>query len=80
MGNGISSSRIPYAGYPANATGATPVTRDIASYCFDAQRPYIAKTYEYLTTEEKPSYTWPIIGAAVSFLSLIGVAALKLRK
>ncbi len=80
MVNGISSPHIPYNGYPGNAIGETQVTKDIASTCFDAQRPYIAKTYEFLTTEEKPSYTLPVIGAVVSFLSLIGVAALKLRK
>lgn len=80
MVNGITSPHIPYAGYPANAVGATQVTKDIASSCFDTQRPYIAKTYNYLMTEDKPSYTWPVIGAVVSALSLIGVAAIKLRK
>ena len=47
------SSRIPYAGYPHNATGATPVTKDIASYCFDTQRPYIQRTTEFVTSQDK---------------------------
>ncbi len=80
MMNNISSSYIPYQGYPANATGATQVTKDIASYCYDTQRPNISKTYGYLISEEKPNYTLPVIGALVSFMSLIGVAALKFRK
>ncbi len=79
MVNGISSF-VPYQGYPANATGATPVTKDIASYCYDTQRPNISKTYTYLTTEDKPNYTWPVIGAVVSALSLLTVAGLKLKK
>lgn len=76
MVNGIPSN-IPYNGYPANATGATPVTKDIGSYCYDTQRPYIAKNYSYLTTEDKPSYTWPIVGTVVSFLSLLALRAIK---
>ena len=44
MVNGISPN-IPYSGYPANATGATPVTRDIASYCYDTQKNNISKDY-----------------------------------
>lgn len=79
MVNGLPSN-VPYAGYPGNAIGATPVTKDIASYCYDTQRPNIAKTYDYLTTQEKPSYTWPIIGAVVSALSLLTVAAMKFKK
>lgn len=79
MVNGISSN-IPYAGYPANAAGATRVTKDIASYCYDTQRPYIAETYGYLTSKDKTSYTWPVIGAVVSAVSLLTVAAMKLRK
>ena len=76
MTNSI-SSRVPYAGYPYNATGATPVTKDIASYCYDTQRPYIQKTTNFLTTEDKTSYKWPLIGAIVSALSLIAVTAIK---
>ncbi len=79
MVNGISSN-IPYVGYPANATGATPVTKDIASYCYDTQRPNISETYGYLTSDNKQNYTWPVIGAVVSALSLITVAAMKFRK
>jgi len=78
MTNSI-SSRIPYAGYPYNATGATPVTKDIASYCFDTQRPYIQKTTDYLTSENNQSYKWPIIGTIVSAISLLAVAAIKRR-
>lgn len=73
------NSFVPYQNYPYNATGATPVTKDIASYCYDTQRPDIAKTYGYLTSDQKPSYTWPVIGAVVSAISLLTVAALKLR-
>ncbi len=73
MVNGISSSYVPYAGFPANATGATPVTKDIASYCYDTQRPSISKTYGYLTTEEKENYTWPVVGTIVSALALMAV-------
>ena len=43
------NSFVPYQNYPYNATGATPVTKDIASYCYDTQRPDISKTYGYLT-------------------------------
>lgn len=77
MVNGMSPSNIPYQGFPYNAVGATPVTKDIASYSYDTQRPNIAKTYGYLTTEDKPKYTWPVIGLVVSTLSL---AALKYIK
>ncbi len=79
MVNGLNSSRVPYQGYPNNATGATQVTKDIASYCYDTQKTNISKTYGYLTSDDKPSYTWPVIGAIVSFASLITVAALKRR-
>lgn len=75
MVNGVSSS-IPYQGYPHNCTGATPVTKDIASYCYDTQRPSIADTFAHLTTKDKPSYTLPIIGCVASFLSILGVKAL----
>lgn len=77
MVNGISSSYVPYSGYPNNATGATPVTKDIASYCYDTQRPSIAKTYDYLTSDNKQNLTWPIVGVVTSFLSLLAVSALK---
>ncbi len=73
MVNGISSSQVPYQGYPANAVGATRVTKDIASYCYDTQRTNIGKTYAYLTTEEKHNYTWPVVGLVTSFLSLLAV-------
>lgn len=76
----IIQSNVPYPNYPYNAVGATPTTKDIASTCYDAQRPYVAKTYEYLTTEHKPSYTWPVIGTIVSTISLLTVAAMKFRK
>ncbi len=76
MVNGISPN-IPYSGYPANATGATPVTRDIASYCYDTQKNNISKTYGYLTTESKPNYTWPIVGGIVSLLSIFAVTRLR---
>lgn len=76
MANGI-SSRIPYQGYPHNAVGATPMTKDIASYCYDTQRNSIEDTYVSLASKDKPSYTWPIIGAVVSFASLLTVAAIK---
>ena len=74
--NGVSSF-TPYAGYPYNATGATPVTKDIGSHCFDTQRPNIEKTNAYLMSDNKQNYTWPIIGTAVSALSLLTVIALK---
>ena len=77
MVNGINSSYVPYSGYPANATGATQVTKDIASYCYDTQRPKIAETYGYLTSNEKPDYTWPVIGTVVSALSLIAVRFIR---
>lgn len=77
MVNRISSSYVPYNGYPNNATGATPVTKDIASYCYDTQRPSINKTYGYLTTEQNENLTWPIVGVVTSFLSLLAVGALK---
>lgn len=77
MVNGISSSYVPYSGYPYNATGATQVTKDIASYCYDTQRPSIAKTYDYLTSENKQNLTWPIVGVVTSFLSLLAVSAIK---
>lgn len=79
MVNGLPSN-IPYAGYPANAVGATPVTKDIASYCYDTQRPNISKTYGYLTSQDKTSCTWPVIGAVVSALSLLAVTAMRFRK
>ena len=77
MVNGISSSYLPYNGYPANATGATQVTKDIASYCYDTQRPSISKTYGYLTSEHKPDYKWPVIGSIVAALSFVGVRLIK---
>lgn len=77
MVNGINSSQLPYAGYPANAVGATPVTRDIASYCYDTQRPHVAKTYGYLTGEHKESYTWPVIGLISSLVALGIVNTIK---
>ena len=77
MVNGINSSYVPYSGYPANATGATQVTKDIASYCYDTQRPAIAETYEYLTTDHKPDYKWPVIGSIVGALSLVAVRLIK---
>ena len=80
MVNGLSPSNIPYQGFPANAVGATHVTKDIASYCYDTQRTNIAKTYHHLTSEDKQSYTWPIIGAVVSFLSLLAVTSIKRGK
>ncbi len=70
-------SQIPYQGYPANAVGATKVTKDIASYCFDTQKNDISKTYAFLTTDEKPNYTWPVLGLVVSALSLIAIRFLK---
>lgn len=78
MFNGI-SSRVPYANYPYNAVGATPVTKDIASTCFDTQRPHIQQTMDYLCDNSRPSYTWPIIGALVSAISFITVCAIKKR-
>lgn len=77
MVNGISSSYVPYSGYPHNATGATQVTKDIASYCYDTQRQSIAKTYDYLTSDNKQNLTWPIVGVVTSFLSLLAVSAIK---
>ena len=77
MVNGINSSYVPYSGYPANATGATQVTKDIASYCYDTQKNNISKTYGYLTSDEKPNYTWPIVGVAVSALSLLAMKFIK---
>ena len=77
MVNGISSTYIPYSGYPANATGATQVTKDIASYCYDTQRPSISETYGYLTSDHKPDYKWPAIGAAVSLIGLLAARFIK---
>ena len=77
MVNGVSSSYVPYNGYPHNATGATQVTKDIASYCYDTQRPNIAKNYAYLTSDNKQSLTWSIVGVVTSFLSLLAISALK---
>ncbi len=77
MVQGIYSSQIPYQGYPSNAVGATKVTKDIASYCFDTQKNNISKTYTFLTTEEKPNYTWPIVGLAVSALSLLALKRIR---
>ncbi len=76
----VTQSNIPYVGYPANAVGATPVTKDIASYCYDTQKPHISETYGYLTSNQKQNYTWPIIGTVVSALSLLTVTAMKFRK
>ena len=73
----IYASQIPYQGYPTNAVGATKVTKDIASYCYDTQRNNIAKTFGHLTSEEKPDYTWPIVGAAVSAISLLALKFIK---
>ncbi len=86
MVNGIPPSMVPYRsyqdyqGYPANAVGATQMTKDIASYCYDTQKPNISKTYSYLTSDTNPSYTWPVIGVVVSALSLLTVAAMKKGK
>ncbi len=77
MVQGVYSSQIPYQGYPANAVGATKVTKDIASYCYDTQKNNISKTYGYLTSDEKPNYTWPIVGVAVSALSLLAMKFIK---
>ena len=77
MVQGIYSSQIPYQGYPSNAVGTTKVTKDIASYCFDTQKNNISKTYTFLTTEEKPNYTWPIVGLAVSALSLLALKRIR---
>ena len=77
MVQSVYSSQIPYQGYPSNAVGATKVTKDIASYCFDTQKNNISKTYSYLTTEEKPNYKWPIMGLAVSALSLLAMKYIK---
>lgn len=77
MVQGYSPSTVPYQGYPHNAVGATQVTKDIASYSYDTQRPNIAKTYGYLTTEDKPKYLWPSIGLAVSFLSMLALKFIK---
>lgn len=77
MVQGVTSSLVPYQGFPANAVGATKVTKDIASYCYDTQKNNISKTYGYLTTEDNPSYKWPVIGAVVSALSLIAVKCIK---
>lgn len=77
MVNGIYSSMTPYQGYPSNAIGANTTTKDIASYCYDTQRNDISETYGYLTSNDKPSYKWPVIGTIVSAISLITVAAMK---
>lgn len=83
MVKGIPPSMMPYRvyqdyqGYPANAVGATQMTKDIASYCYDTQKPNISKTFSYLTDDSKPSYTWPIIGTVVSAISLIALTAMK---
>lgn len=77
MVQGVTSSFIPYQGYPANATGATGVTKDIASYCYDTQKNNISKTYTYLTTDDNPSYKWPVIGTVVSLISLIAVRCMR---
>lgn len=77
MAYNFNSSLTPYSGYPANAVGVTPVTKDIASYSYDTQRQNIQKTYNYLTTEQKTDYTWPIVGVAVSALACLAVKFLK---
>ena len=38
--------------YPANCTGACPVTRDIARYNYDTQRNDIARSIERANTEK----------------------------
>jgi len=73
----FSSSYLPIAGYPPNATGACEMTKNNASYCYDTQRNAINKTYTHLTSEQKPNLTWPIVGAVTSMLSLIAVSAIK---
>ena len=73
----ISSSQLPYAGYPHNAVGANNTTKDSASYCYDTQRPAIAENYTYLTSDNKQNLTWPIVGTIVSFLSLLIIGKLK---
>lgn len=77
MVQGMNSSYIPYQGYPSNAVGATKVTKDIASYCYDTQKNNISQTYSYLTTNDNPSYKWPVIGTVVSLLSLIAVRCMS---
>ena len=77
MVHGVYASQIPYQGYPSNAVGATKVTKDIASYCFDTQRNEISKTYGYLTSDEKPSYKWPVVVVVVSALSLLAMKFIK---
>ena len=74
---GVYSSQIPYQGFPSNAVGAKKVTKDIASYCYDTQRNNISKTYTYLTTDDTPSYKWPVIGTVVSLLSLAALRYIK---
>lgn len=73
----ISSSQLPYTGYPHNAVGANNTTKDLASYCYDTQRPAISENYAYLTTDNKQNLTWPIVGSVVSFLSLLAIGAIK---
>lgn len=77
MVQGVSSSYIPYQGFPHNAVGANNVTKDIASYCYDTQKTNIGKTYSFLTTDDTPSYKWPIIGVVTSLLSLIALKYIK---
>ncbi|HIU85838.1 TPA: hypothetical protein IAD52_02565 [Candidatus Spyradomonas excrementavium] len=66
--------------YPANCTGACPVTKDIARYNYDTQRADIARSIERAHTEKKAGYTWPVIGLAVSAVATIIVSRLKKGK
>lgn len=66
--------------YPANCTGACPVTRDIARYNYDTQRGDIARSIERAQSEKNPSYTWPVIGLAVSAVATIIVSRLRKGK
>lgn len=76
----ISSSHLPYAGYPPNAVGANNTTKDLSSYCYDTQRNAIAKSYTYSVTENKQDLTWPVVGSIVSFLSLLAIGYIKRGK
>lgn len=73
----VNSSQIPYANYPHNAVGSTPVTKDIASLSYDTQKPMIAKQQAYFASDRKQNLTWPIVGIVTSFLSLLAIRAIK---
>lgn len=74
------TSNMPSPGYPPNAVGANTMTKEIAQNYYDSQRPRLLEVAEERNNPSKPSYTWPLIGLAVSAIATAVVCRLpKIR-